>query len=209
MFGDGSLTFREFATREPLPLARVHDAVLDFLRGRHDAMLVGTQAVNAYVDESRMTQDVDVLSPRAAGLAGEIRRHIEQVFQIDLRVQAAPGGILFGVQQLREPKNRHLVNVRQIVAPPPIQRVEEVLMLTPPALVAAKVLSMTNRSNTPKGMQDEVDLLRLLLTFPELKTTHGPVRDCLEHAEASSETLMAWEELAAQEILPDDEDAGY
>jgi hypothetical protein len=25
MFGDGSLTFREFAMREPLPLATIHD----------------------------------------------------------------------------------------------------------------------------------------------------------------------------------------
>ena len=29
MFGDGSLTFREFAMREPLPLAVIHDAVLE------------------------------------------------------------------------------------------------------------------------------------------------------------------------------------
>jgi hypothetical protein len=30
MFGDGSLTFREFAMRDPLPLATIHDAVLEF-----------------------------------------------------------------------------------------------------------------------------------------------------------------------------------
>ena len=68
MFGDGSLTFREFIMREPLPLATIHDAVLEFLRGRHDAVLFGAHAVNAYVDEPRMTQDVDILSPRAAEL---------------------------------------------------------------------------------------------------------------------------------------------
>ncbi len=33
MFGDGSLTFREFIMREPFPLATIHDAVLEFLRG--------------------------------------------------------------------------------------------------------------------------------------------------------------------------------
>jgi hypothetical protein len=55
MFGDGSLTFRKFATREPLPLATIHDAVLEFLRGRTDVVLSGAHAVNAYVDESRMT----------------------------------------------------------------------------------------------------------------------------------------------------------
>ena len=55
MFGDGSLTLREFAMREPLPLATIHDAVLEFLRGRQDAVLFGAQAVNAYVDESPRT----------------------------------------------------------------------------------------------------------------------------------------------------------
>lgn len=45
MFGDGSLTFHEFVTREPLPLATIQEAVLDFLRGRDDAVLFGAQAV--------------------------------------------------------------------------------------------------------------------------------------------------------------------
>ena len=31
MFGDGSLIFREFIMREPLPLATIHDAALEFL----------------------------------------------------------------------------------------------------------------------------------------------------------------------------------
>lgn len=33
--------------KEPLPLARVQDAVLDFLRHREDAALFGAQVVNA------------------------------------------------------------------------------------------------------------------------------------------------------------------
>jgi len=52
MFGDGALTFREFIMREPVPLASIHDAVLEFLRGRDDAVLFGAQAVNAYVSEA-------------------------------------------------------------------------------------------------------------------------------------------------------------
>jgi len=42
MFGDGALSFREFAMREPLPLATIHDAVLEFLRGRTDAFTAWT-----------------------------------------------------------------------------------------------------------------------------------------------------------------------
>src|SRR5438128_71703 len=58
--------FREFVSREPLPLATLHDAILRFLRGRDDAVIFGAQAVNAYAGVSRMTQAVDVQSTRAA-----------------------------------------------------------------------------------------------------------------------------------------------
>ena len=34
MLNAGALTFKEFAMREPLPLATIHAAVLEFLRGR-------------------------------------------------------------------------------------------------------------------------------------------------------------------------------
>src|SRR5437660_6655663 len=111
MFGDGSLTFREFVMGEPLPLATIHDAVLEFLRNRDDAVLFGAQAVNAYVDESRMTQDVDILSTRAAELAEELRAHLNKTFHIAVRVRVVAEGKGFRIFQLREPKNRHLVDV--------------------------------------------------------------------------------------------------
>src|SRR5437763_13110449 len=93
MFGDGSLTFREFIMREPLPLATIHDAVLEFLRGRDDAVLFGAQAVNAYVDESRMTQDVDILSTRAEELVQEIRTFLNHRFHIDVRDREVRDGL--------------------------------------------------------------------------------------------------------------------
>jgi hypothetical protein len=34
MLNAGTLTFKEFATREELPLATIHDAVFGVLRGR-------------------------------------------------------------------------------------------------------------------------------------------------------------------------------
>lgn len=209
MFGDGSLTFREFAMREPLPLATIHDAVLEFLRGRDDAALYGAQAVNAYVSESRMTQDVDILSTRGAELAEEIRKFLNERFQIAVRVRRVREGLGYRIYQLQKPTNRHLVDVRPVSAFPPVQRVAEVLVLTPEELMSAKVISMKGRSKTAKGLQDEVDLRRLLLTFPNLKSAHGPVRDRLQAAGVTPEVLRAWEELVAQEILPEDEDAGY
>ena len=51
MFNAGVLTFQEFTMHDPLPLTSLHEAVLEFLRDRHDAVLFGAQAVNAYVKE--------------------------------------------------------------------------------------------------------------------------------------------------------------
>src|SRR4051812_38659977 len=119
MFGDGSLTLREFAMREPLPLAEVHDAILEFLRNRDDAVLFGAQAVNAYVDEPRMTQDVDILSTRARELAEELRVHLAAKFTIAARVREMAGGKGYRVYQLRQPKNRHLADVRLTSELPP------------------------------------------------------------------------------------------
>ncbi len=55
MFSADVLTFREFMMGEPLPLATLQQAILEFLRGRNDVVVFGAQAVNAYVNEPRMT----------------------------------------------------------------------------------------------------------------------------------------------------------
>lgn len=57
MFTPAALTFREFMTHESFPLATLHQAVLEFLRERNDVVLFGVQAVNVYVEESRMSED--------------------------------------------------------------------------------------------------------------------------------------------------------
>src|SRR5436853_5671168 len=127
MFGDGALTFREFAMREPLPLATIHDAVLEFLRGRDDAVLFGAQAVNAYVKEPRMTQDVDIASTRAKELAEELRRHLNKHLHIAVRVRAVREGIGYRLYQVRKPDNRHLVDLRPVTELPPAQHVQQIL----------------------------------------------------------------------------------
>ncbi len=197
---------------ETLPLATIHDAVLGFLRGRDDAVLYGAQAVNAYVNEPRMTQDVDVMSTRGAELAEEIRAMLNKRFFIAARVREVRGGIGYRVYQVRKPENRHLVDVRPVRSLPSSQRVDEVLVLTPIELVCAKVASAVGRPNTAKGMIDLADLRRLLLRFPELKTDAGPVRDRLQQMVAEGEdvrVLDAWTATAAQEIEEGDEDSEF
>src|SRR5438270_4155147 len=174
MFGDGSLTFREFMMREPLPLATIHDAVLEFLRGRTDAVLFGAHAVNAYVDESRMTQVVDILSPRAAEFAEGLRAHLIQRFHIAVRIRTVANGLGHRLYQVRKPQNRHLVDVRSVDGLPPHQVIEEILVVPPAELIAQKVVSMVSRSRSAKGPSDLTDIRRLLLTFPDLKAAEGP-----------------------------------
>lgn len=209
MFGDGSLTFREFAMGEPLPLATIHDAVLEFLRGRVDAAVFGAQAVNAYVDEPRMTQDVDILSPCAPELAEELRAYLNEKFQIAVRIRSVAQGAGYRLYQVRQPKNRHLVDVRSVNQLPPCNVIDGVLIPKPQELICQKLLSMVNRPKTPKGMIDAADLRRLLLTFPDLKVAEGLVTEALRATEAPEKAYQAWHDLADQEILPEDEDAGY
>jgi len=206
MFGDGALTLREFAMREPHPLATIHDAVLEFLRGRDDAVLFGAQAVNAYVDEPRMTQDVDILATRAAELGEELRKHLEDRFQIAARVREAPGGKEFLVYQLRQPKNRHLADVRQVSQFPPNQVIAEVHVLTVEELIAQKVISSCLRHAEPKSDTDRRDLKVLLLAHPKLKASTGPVLDRLRADGADEAAIAEWQRLAASEIRPEESD---
>jgi hypothetical protein len=205
MFGDGSLTFREFATREPLPLATIHDAMLEFLRGRTDAVLYGAHAVNAYVDEPRMTDDVDVMSMRAANLAEEVGTFLRQRFHIAVRVRRLGEGMGHRVLQVRKPSDRRLVDVRLVRTLPPHQTVEGLFVLAPVELICSKVVSMARRSMTPGAFMDLADLRRLLLAFPELKTEKGAVADRLKSAGAADQVLAAWRDAVAQEIHPTDE----
>jgi hypothetical protein len=51
--------------------------------------------------------------------------------------------------------------------------------------------------------------LPLATTFPELKNVEGPVVERLRANGATEDVLTAWENLVAQEIVPDDEDGEF
>ena len=200
MLGDGSLSFREFVTREPLPLATIQDAVLDFLRGRDDAVLFGAQAVNAHIDEPRMTEDVDLLSPRAEALAQEIRDHLAQRFTWAVRVREGTAKGSYRVFQVREPRNRHLVDLRTETRAPKAQLIEGLLVLRPDELVARKVVAYTQRHGQPKAGTDWRDIASLLLRFPDLKVAAGPVADRLDEIGASDAVKKSWAEIVLRPI---------
>ncbi|RJP55849.1 MAG: hypothetical protein C4557_00680 [Anaerolineaceae bacterium] len=206
MFNAGSLTFHEFAMNEPLPLAVLQDAVLDFLRGRDDAVVFGAQAVNAYVAEPRMSQDIDLLSTRAAELAEELRAFLSERFHIAVRIREVADGRGCRLYQARKSGNRYLVDIRLAQTLPPARRIAEVLVASPEQLVALKVIAYHQRRGQPKSGTDWRDLAMLLLAFPELKQNAGLVADRLHAESAGDEILNLWHEVVAQEIQTTDED---
>jgi Nucleotidyl transferase AbiEii toxin, Type IV TA system len=206
MFEPGVLTFQEFMMNEPLPLVAIHQAVLDFLRDREDVVVFGAQAVNAYVPEPRMTQDIDLLSTRAAEFVHELREHLSQRFHIAVRVRQVSEGRGYRLFQVRKSGNRHLVDVRSIETLPATQRIARVLVMAPADLIASKVISYTQRRGNPKSGTDWRDLAMLLLAFPELKHERGLVAERLVSADADQTVLATWRELVAQDIQPANED---
>jgi hypothetical protein len=197
------LTFREFAMRETLPLSRIHGAVLEFLQGRDDVVLFGAQAVNAYVSEPRMTQDVDLLSTRAIEFAEELRAYLSEKFHIAVRVREIGEGKGFRIYQTRKEGNRHLVDVRPVENFPETETVEDIRVLSPLELIVSKVISYHARRGKPKAGTDWRDLGFLLLRFPELKEK---VAETLKAKNVDESILETWVEIESQDFQIEDED---
>src|SRR5438094_3717989 len=189
MLNAGTLTFKEFAMREPLPLATIHDAVLEFLRGRDDAVVFGAHAVNAYVGEPRMSQDIDLISTRATELAEELREYLSERFHIAVRVRVIGAGKGYRLFQIPQDRNRHLVDLRTAESLPHAEHIEDVLVMSPKELIAHKVISYHSRHGQPKAGTDWRDLAMLLLTFPELKQEQGAVSEALRSMKAGEEVM--------------------
>ncbi len=191
---------------ETLPLATIQEAVLEFLRGREDAVVFGAQAVNAYVPEPRMSQNIDLLSTRAAELAEELCAHLGNKFHIAVRVREVADGRGFRLYQIQKSGNRHLVDIRLVSSLPPARRISEVLVASPEELIALKVIAYHLRRGQPKSGTDWRDLAMLLLTFPELKREDGLVSERLKAENMGEDVMDLWRDLVKQEIQFTDED---
>lgn len=197
------LTFQEFAMRETLPLSKIHQAVLEFLQGRDDVVLFGAQAVNAYVGEPRMTQDVDLLSNRADELAEELKEFLSGKFRIAVRIREVADGKGFRIYQIRNEGNRHLVDLRTISELPATETIENILVLSPVELLASKVISYHSRKGNPKAGTDYRDLGMLILRFPELKEK---VTETLQEKNVGEAVLETWAEISSQDFQFEEED---
>ncbi|MFN8427574.1 MAG: nucleotidyl transferase AbiEii/AbiGii toxin family protein [Anaerolineales bacterium] len=194
---------------ETLPLATIQEAVLEFLRGRDDAVVFGAQAVNAYVPEPRMSQDIDLLSPRAAELAEELRTHLSDRFRVGIRVREVADGRGYILYQIQKSGNRHLVDIRYVPVLPPSRRITEVLVASPEELIALKVIAYHLRRGQPKSGTDWRDIAMLLLAFPDLKQERGLVLERLNAENAGEEILKLWQVLVNQEIQTTDDDGEF
>ena len=192
--------------RESLPLATIQNAILENLRGRDDVVVFGAQAVNAYVSEPRMTQDIDLLSTRASSLAQELREFLSQQFRIAVRIREVGEGRGYRLYQVQKEGNRHLVDLRSVETLPHAQRIEQVLVMAPAELVASKVISYYQRRGKPKSGTDWRDIALLLLTFPDLKNESGMVTACLQNADANDQIMAAWKEMVAMDIAAEDDE---
>ena len=209
MVNAGVLSFREFAMREQVPLAVIQEAVLEFLRDRNDVVVFGAQAVNAWVDEPRMTQDIDLLALEASDLAEEIRAHLNERFQIAVRVREVKTKLGYRVYQIQKVGNRHLVDIRAVETLPLSEQVAQVLVMAPVELLAYKVMAYCRRWGKPKAGTDWRDIAMLLLTFPQFQENPALVTERLEAAQATPEMIALWNELAQQEFEPIDEDEDF
>lgn len=191
---------------ETLPLATIQEAVLEFLRGRDDAVVFGAQAVNAYVPEPRMSQDIDLLSTRAAELAEELRAHLSDRFHVAVRVREVADGRGYRLYQVQKTGNRHLVDIRLVTTLPPSQRISQVLVAAPEELIALKVIAYHQRRGQPKSGTDWRDVTMLLLAFPKLKQNDGLVTERLKAENAGEEAMKLWRELVDLKIRSTEDD---
>lgn len=203
---DAPLTLREYVTHEEVPLATIFREVFTFIAGRDDVVVFGAHAVNAYVEPERMTHDIDLLSLRARELSEEIREHLGRRLTIAVRVREVVQNTGFRVYQLRSPKNRHLVDLRQTDALPEFREVERVKIVAPAPLLAMKVVSAAHRRGAEKGLSDRLDVHRLLNAFPELRSETGVIADKIAAIAPEPAVTDLWQDLVRERLASEEDD---
>lgn len=193
-------------THEEVTLAAIVREVLVFLGERADAVLFGAQAVNAYCEPARMTEDVDIASTSASDLAELLAVRLHDHFGIATRTREVSGG--FRIYQLRKPKNRHLVDVRQVDRLPEHRLIEGVRVVSPSELVAMKAISVVARQGREKELSDRLDLARLLRAFPDLANNENIVRAAIERMAGGAAAVDVWRKAAEAPLAADDDDDG-
>jgi hypothetical protein len=212
------LALSEYLMREPLPLATVQEAILDFCRGRSDLCVFGAQALSRHTGVPRMTQDVDIMavSPEAAAdeLASFLGRRFPHRMAARVRAVKRDGSVLgYRVFQQRSEElggNRHPADIRRLDVPREGLETEDGIQYTgAPLTLAMKSLAATVRNNPIKRDQDRVDTMRLIVAMPDVSASDlEPLWSAL-HAPADVRTTFEQLRAAAAHGAQTDEDDFY
>jgi hypothetical protein len=127
-------------------------------------------------------------------------------FEIAVCVCEVANGKGFRIYQKRREGNRHLVDIRLVAEFPTTEIIENISILSPPELIASKIVSYQSHKGQPKAGTDWRDLAFLLLKFSELKTGKGEVFDILQKRQVSENVLNYWREIVEQDLQIEDED---
>jgi len=198
------LTFAEFLMAEPLPSAQIQQTILECLQGRRDVALFGAYAVNAYITEARMTQEVDILALEANRFATELQNYLHEKLHIAVRIREIKSGQAWRIYQVHKPDNRHLADIRSVNQLPKTELIGDIQVLTPRELAMSKLVAYHNRKHQPKAGTDWRDLTLLLLRFPELKLE---ISECLKQQNYSQDIQQTWAEISNIELTQVDD--GY
>jgi hypothetical protein len=153
-----------------------------------------------------MTQDVDVMSTRAEAFAEALRTCLSSTLRVAARVRVVAPALAYRIYQVRKPRNRHLVDIRQVEMLPPFRVIEGVRVVTPEELTAMKIVSMAARRGRPKELSDRLDVRRLLLALPDLKRDVGAVSERLHGMGAPTDALALWREIVREPVVADQDD---
>ena len=201
MIGDAPGSAWEILRGSPPYSAALHLAAVRALKGRTDAALFGTHAVNALVSEVRATPDVDVLAARPAEVAAAITAAVRERCGVTLSIAEGRNGLV--LNRPDRPRGNRIADVRPVDRLPPVRRIERVLVVAPAELIAGKLAVAAARAGRPRSHSDYRDIFALLLTFPEPKAETGPVLDRLIANGASDDVLAAWNGWVVREIEPE------
>ena len=201
MIGDAPGSTWEILRESPPLSAALHLAAVRALQGRTDAALFGTHAVNAYVSEVRATPDVNVLAARPAEVAAAMVDAVRRRCGVMLSTTEGRNGLV--LNRPDRTRGRRIAAVRPVDRLPPVRRIERVFVVAPAELIAGKLAVAAARAGRLRSHTDHRDIYALLLTFPELKTEAGEVRDRLVANGASDDVLAAWRDWVAREIEPE------
>lgn len=199
VFGDPSLSLSEFFVPKIVPLAEIQRFVFEQLRHEPDVVIIGAQAVNAYLPphKQRNTSDIDVQSTRPRETAKRLEQALRDRFHIAVRVGQTKRTTRIYQRATKDGGlKRFLVDVEEVAELSPHQELHGLRVVTPAELLAMKATSAAARGHRPEGLQDRADMMRLLERFPHLRAS-SEVPSRLKERAAPEAARNVWNELAA------------